>query len=293
MTVDVPRHSIDLSLFEGRAAEYSEHLARLLPLLETMPDKFVFACGTANSLLSVQSLADPQGLSRSTQEAALRNEQLAVGMFQVTDVGFAGQAATVSLRVLDTELTIPAKRNHAATQGSWREAFWWSRIARDDDASTLLSRFPVDRLRNTGDGSWSSEFTYQWVSILQDAWLAGLREQTGRVNSLATNEDVSGPEGQYRTDHLLRPPMDVFDALAAGDGERFDQALADALIEYRTFYDTARARTDPSGFVSVPLLALACWAHDLGLPVTVESDYIPKHFIENPDWVAELTATST
>lgn len=288
----VARHLIDAESFEGRAAEYEASVARLLPLLEIAPDKFVFACARAESLFGVESLDDPTGRTRSIQRAALLTEQLAVGLFQVTGAHIAGRTDSVRLRMLDATIAVPAGPNHAAHQGSWRTAFWWSRITRSDAASEQLARYPVDRLRNTGDGSWSSEFTYQWVSILQDAWLDDLREQTGRVNSLATNEDISGPEGQYRTDHLLRPPMDVFDALAAGDGKRFEHALTDALIKYRTFYDTARSRTDPSGFVSVPLLALACWAHDLGLPVTVESDYIPRHFIENPDWVAELTATS-
>ncbi|MCX4096109.1 immunity 49 family protein [Nocardia sp. alder85J] len=293
MTVIVERHPIDLSAFEGRADKYAGHLTGLLPLLETMPDKFVFVCSLAESLLSVQLLTDPEGSGRPVQETALRSEQATVGLFRVTDAGFAGQTDPVRVRILDTTLAVPAKRNHAATQGKWQDAFWWSRIARDGGAADLLAHFAVDRLRDTGDGSRSSEFSYQWVTILQNAWLRGPGSQAGEVNSLSTVSEVGGREGQRVTDRLIRPPMEVFDALAVQNGEQFNRLLADALTQHRKFFGTARWRNDPIGFLSVPLLALACWAHDLGLPVDVESDYIPRHFIENPDWATELAATST
>ncbi|MEU3510314.1 Imm49 family immunity protein [Streptomyces longwoodensis] len=44
---------------------------------------------------------------------------------------------------------------------------------------------------------------------------------------------------------------------------------------------------DPSGAVALGPLALACLAHDGGIPIDVESDYLPKHLLQR-GWLGEF-----
>ncbi|WP_433566912.1 immunity 49 family protein [Nocardia sp. CA-151230] len=285
MTEVVPRHAIDAETFEGRADEYRGYLGDHIPRLPERPDNLFFVKTLARALLGALLIDDPTADSAATVKAAQLAEQAATGLFWVTDGFVTGERDTVGLRFGDEVYQVPTGPNQAADTGRWLTAFWWATIARDTEAGDMLAGYPVERLRDTGDGGVADEFQYEWVDLLQAAW----REDPSRLADRARGLDTTSKIGaQTVIDHLIRPTIDVFAAIAASDEKAFTKELVKALKRHRKYFDTAKRRGGPDGFFSVPLLALTCWAHDRGMSIDVESEYIPRRFVELPNWLQSL-----
>lgn len=171
----------------------------------------------------------------------------------------------------------------------WASAFWWGLIARDTETLVALAGYPVDRLRGFDCTGVFDEFQFEWLEVLQSAWLHGPEAVADRVNELRT---VGRVGTQEYLNLLLHPVIEVFARFCAGDEAGFDRALVTALYRHREFFDTDRWRQELDGVISAPLLGLACWARDRGLDIQVESDYLPSGFLERPDWArsAEVAA---
>ncbi|WP_067697240.1 immunity 49 family protein [Nocardia jejuensis] len=163
----------------------------------------------------------------------------------------------------------------------WRAAFWWAVIARDEDALRELASYPIERLREYG-GTAFDECHYEWARILQDAWRYGPDAVTEQAWGIDTTSRLGA---QSPVSQLLRPSIEVFARLAARDQNGFSWELANGLRAHRTFFDTDTWRHDPEATMSLPLLGLACWAHDLGMSIDVESEYLPLGFVYRPDWL--------
>ncbi|MFE3192749.1 immunity 49 family protein [Nocardia sp. NPDC059240] len=285
VTERVSRHTIGRSDLHDLSGRFQQILVQLLPKLANMPDKVAPLISRAETQFGVLLADDPDAATLETRRAAQLSAQLATGLFRITSRHASGSTEPVELRFGDTTYRLPSGENHGAHQGKWLFAFCWARIARDDDAAGILARYPMSRLRATGDGGLSDEFNHDWVGILQKAWLEGPVSVADRTPALDTTSEFGA---QRIVDHLLRPPMEVFDAIASNDTTRFNRELANALELHRSFFDSTEWRNDPAGFVSIPLLGLACWAHDTHMRLEVESEYIPAYFIEAPDWMSDL-----
>lgn len=72
-------------------------------------------------------------------------------------------------------------------------------------------------------------------------------------------------------------------ALLDDDEAAFNQALLEGVKAHKTWWGRGERLKDPEGFWASLPLALAVMAHDRGMPVRVESDYIPRWFIEGKD----------
>lgn len=285
MTEVVPRHAIDAESFEGRADEYRGYLGDHIPRLPQRPDNLFFVETLARALLGVLLIDDPRAELVATRQAARLAEQAATGLFWVTDGFVTGGSDSVCLRFGDEDYQLPTGPNQAADTGRWLTAFWWSTIGRDTEAGDMLARYPVEQLRDTGDGGVADEFQYEWVALLQ----AARREDPSQLVNRARRLDLTSKIGaQTVIDHLIKPTIDVFTAMAVGDEKAFTKELVKALKRHRKYFDTGKRRSGPDGFVSVPLLALTCWAHDRGMHIAIESEYIPRGLVENTYWMRAL-----
>lgn len=281
----MPRHPIDAKSFEGRADEYGGYLGDHIPRLPQRPDNLFFVETLARALLGVLLIGDPDAESIATLEAARLAEHAATGLFWVTDGFVTGERDIVDLRFGDEIYQLPTGPDQAAEVGRWLTAFWWAIIARDTEAGDMLARYPVERLRGTGDGGVADEFQYEWVDLLQAAWHDDPSQFVVHAQELDTTSKIGA---QTIIDQLFKPTIDVFTAMAADDSKAFTRELVKALKRHRKHFDTAKRRSGPDGFVSVPLLALTCWAHDRGMNIDVESEYIPRGFVAHPDWMRSL-----
>lgn len=76
------------------------------------------------------------------------------------------------------------------------------------------------------------------------------------------------------------PAIRALDYAATGSAAEFNTAIAEALQQHRKFWGTPERCLAPVGFVSWHLLGLAGFAADRGLPVTVESGYLPPALLD-------------
>jgi hypothetical protein len=105
---------------------------------------------------------------------------------------------------------------------------------------------------------------------------AGVAEALAQGRALWQRRKVA-QEGAAAIDGKL---FDVVDALARNDARAFNDALYEALLAHQVFWSQGTEYLNPLGWFALRHVGLACWAHDRGITVEVESDYLPRALIE-------------
>ncbi|MBP6722142.1 MAG: immunity 49 family protein [Bacteroidia bacterium] len=75
---------------------------------------------------------------------------------------------------------------------------------------------------------------------------------------------------------LGAPEYQVWRCVLAKDPREMNLALKEALESHKTFWSTDDKRSRDAGWISLPLLHACAYAHDHGMEIEVESDYIPR-----------------
>ncbi len=205
--------------------------------------------------------------------------ETATAMFAIT----SSDMGSVECRIGDKQLTLPRiGLRTCAHVGNWLNAFYLAAACRDGDRITELCGVSVDALRSVGG---ADEFLYLWAEILQAFWTGreGLEDKFRAVFEVSAPEVAIGTPREL-LQFVLYPPIDVLYRYLFNDVEAFNESLAWAL-ELHALYWTSEADRieDVAGGLSLPLLALACFAFDAEIPVAVESGYLPKYLM-NRAW---------
>ncbi|WP_157429995.1 immunity 49 family protein [Actinomadura oligospora] len=79
---------------------------------------------------------------------------------------------------------------------------------------------------------------------------------------------------------LSNPRFRLLDRILEDDADGFNAVLAEALGLFADFYSAGDRIGDPDGQLNFEALGLACLAHDRGIPVRVESDFLPRAVVE-------------
>ncbi|MFJ5227960.1 immunity 49 family protein [Streptomyces sp. NPDC088400] len=157
-------------------------------------------------------------------------------------------------------------------------------MCRERERTTALCRVPLSLLRE--NGSRYDEFFQAWIDTLQTCSLGGSdldRKLFAAVDG-TDPEAVTDPEAACK---LLYPPMEMSHRIVRKDHEDFNRALADALQYHKEYWgEEDRAFTIP-GLVALAPLAIACFAHDAGIPIEVESEYLPATLLGR-NWCGEF-----
>ncbi|MER6070921.1 immunity 49 family protein [Streptomyces sp. NPDC001852] len=240
----------------------------------------------SKSLLHVQArcAADPQAAKVETWEAIVTALQIGTALFAVT----RSDQGTVRCRVGHEMRTIPALGPRPfADAGNWITTFWLAVICRDRSRLDTLCEIPLEWLRS--DDAAYDEYIYHWVAALQSYWL----QRPGLVEELTAAFQSSHPDTariapRDLLQNILYPPINLFYRFLRQDGPGVNQALVEALALHKAYWtaDEDRAK-DPSGAVALGPLAVACLAYDGGIPIEVESDYLPKHLLMR-SWLGEF-----
>ncbi|EPH40644.1 hypothetical protein STRAU_6341 [Streptomyces aurantiacus JA 4570] len=176
---------------------------------------------------------------------------------------------------------------HFTDAGNWVTAFWLAVSCREQGRMTELANVPVELLRES-DAVYD-EYIYSWVDALQTYWM----ERPGLGEKLIAAFNGTDPETLRVADRelmlkILYPPLNLFLQFVKRDQENFNAALVEALTLHKEYWtQTEDRRLSTDGAVAIGPLAVACLAHDAGMAVEVESDYLPKHLLQR-SWLGEF-----
>ncbi|GHF90880.1 hypothetical protein GCM10018787_44590 [Streptomyces thermodiastaticus] len=232
----------------------------------------------------MHSIHDPTADKSETWEAWVAAMQVAAALFAAATT----EQDTVECRIAHEMRTIPAiAPAHFTDAGNWVTAFWLAVVCRDQDRMTQLSQVPIGLLR--ASGAVYDEYIYHWVDTLQTYWTErpGLGEKITEAFR-GTDPDVLHVADRELMLKLLYPPLELFLHFLQRDVERFNASLVRSLHLHKEFWaaDEDR-RLDTEGVVALGPLAIACLAYDVGMPIDVESDYLPEHLLKR-SWLGEF-----
>ncbi|MER7514037.1 immunity 49 family protein [Streptomyces lavendulae] len=290
MAVPVPRHELPGGL-GSRAEALDKSAAQDIARLESSPESFTLAFGTSLLAALTHCGEDPRAAELPTWEAWVTAMQVGSALFATS----TATTATVDCRIADEVRTLQTTGPQYATNPeNWISAFWLAIVCREPERLTALAQVPVEALR--ASGVEYDEYVYPWVETLQSWWLRG-GDLSASLDAAIAGTDPEGLQGDDRNLMLriLYPPMNLFLQYLTGDHQGFNEALAEALQwhkEYWTRLDDGAGAGDCNSFVALGPLAMACLAVDAGFPLTVDSEYLPKHLVTR-SWVGEFDTLST
>ncbi|MFJ2902969.1 immunity 49 family protein [Streptomyces sp. NPDC087212] len=284
MIAIVPRHGVPDPGTESWAEELGEDVAEDAQRIERLPGSVDSMFTTALLHFQARCSVDPVAAKVETWEAAVCAMQFGSAMFAVTGT----TEGTVECRINHEVRHVPAIGPRPyADAGNWLTAFWLAIVCRDQDRMTRLCEVPLDRLRSPG-GEYD-EYVYHWVDTLQTYWL----QRPGLVEKLTATFETSDPAvariaPRDLLDGQLYPPINLFYHFVRKDEDGFGPALEEALKLHRAYWTLNEDRADrTAGYLALGPLAIACLAHDGGIPIGVESDYLPKHLLQH-SWLGEF-----
>ncbi|MEV5088970.1 immunity 49 family protein [Streptomyces griseoincarnatus] len=228
---------------------------------------------------------DPAAQQLETWEAWVMAMQVGSALFASAT---AEEGSVVECVIGHEVRRIPAVGvTHFTDAGTWLEAFWLAVVCRDQARMTRLCEVPIETLR--ASDAVFEEYIYHWVDAVQTYWL----ERPGLGEKLVAAFDASDPERLQFMDSemmlkVLYPPINVFNCFAGRESDKFNEALIQGLELHREYWTASEERQETGdGDIPLALLGLACLAHDAGLPVEVESEYLPEHLLKRT-WLGEF-----
>ncbi|WP_369197160.1 immunity 49 family protein [Streptomyces djakartensis] len=265
---------------EGLAV-LQENAQELLDGLEEDSTGLGDALSTTVTLAQAHCLMDPRAAIFPTWDAW-------VTAMQVGSAVFATATATegnVQCRIAHKDRTLRATGPQWYVHpGAWLTAFYLAVACREKDRITALCRIPLSLLRENGEQF--EEHEYAWIDTLQTYWLGG----QDLVAKLVSAVDGTEPEAVFDREavsKLVYPPMEMFHRFIRKDHEGFNRALAQALELHKQYWSEEDRAVSIAGLVALAPLAMVCLAHDAGIPIEVESEYLPAVLIKR-NWCGEF-----
>ncbi|MFD7813291.1 immunity 49 family protein [Streptomyces sp. NPDC059785] len=285
MVTRIPRHgyppSIDVENDIDTAAGLeglTETVNWQLEEFDSSPDLRARALSTALALANARCEVDPDASQFETWEAWVTAMQVGSAWFAMASRP-EGSTVTCRIKEKDRQLPTTGPQPHV-NAGSWVTAFYLALVCRDVERLNELARVPVSLLRESG--ATLDEYIYSWVETLQSFWLG--RDDV--ATHLTAAVDGTGPDSARYADQnemslILYPPIILFYRVLRADPAEFNEALVDALNWHKTYWTWDDDRQISNrGFVALGPLAIACLAKERGLPVEVESEYLPKALLD-------------
>ncbi|ANW20100.1 immunity 49 family protein [Streptomyces clavuligerus] len=282
MTATVSRHYSPGPKDEEWAGHLGDRVAKTIGELERFPHMIDSVFNNALLHFGARCGIDPVADRLETWEAAVNALQVGSAMFATT----AGTEGTVQCVINRETRTLPLEGPAGfAGLGNWLTTFWLAVACRDKKRMTELCEIPLDRLSRRG----YDDYALHWVDTLQTYWL----RRPGLVEKLTRTMEMSAPDAVTEApvdllQEVLYPPINLFYRFVTNDPEGFNQALEEGLELHKRYWSADEDREDdPAGHVALGLLAVTCFAYDGGIPIEVESGYLPRHLITR-DWVGEF-----
>ncbi len=254
--------------------ELEDRLGALGRMPRTLQRNPIAAGSLCGSLIDGAAAAIETGRDRGVAVSLMRGAMEAgIAAFRMADAD-----ETAEVTVGGQRLTLPATGPTGATHPlTWLDAFGLTLALRSPEDTTYLCSLDVELLR--GSVTMVDDFRYEIVVAMQAFWLGrNWRRAVTEALELSQPEHTSVAGGEYvevETSMLAMLP-----APEARDAAAFDEALAGSLEAHKRYWSAKRWSRSLRGLLAVTPLGLAALAHDRGMPVGVESGYIP-------DWIVQ------
>ncbi|SOD59143.1 Immunity protein 49 [Streptomyces zhaozhouensis] len=297
-----PRHARADEATAGLVEATARNIATFASHLPKAPALTRKVANWAMNLTGHLLLSDPSAARAETRRSLLLVAQ--AGTAACVLAGRAAhappeQAATDEAPLLRVTLELPAGAQEFALPpvpsrtplrvAEWQNALWAAVICRERRLVEDLVRVPEDAIGRGGGAL--DPYMRAWTGAMR----AFFREDADVYDRINRGIELTAPEELRNATpeialHRHFPLMRLLFDVAAGWSDRFDEDLREAVCLHHAFW-TARGgpeefTTDrsvvPEGFFALGPTALACLAHDRGLPVGVTSDYLPEHLIRPP-----------
>ncbi|MGW1191269.1 immunity 49 family protein [Streptomyces sp. NPDC002559] len=234
----------------------------------------------------IRCVGDPDAVMLETWESWLLAMQVHSAVFAAT---FTDQETVpCKIRQAERQLATTGPQFYL-NAGTWLNAFFLALICRETARLDMLAQVPASLLRDCG--GVADEYVYAWVETLRSFWLR--RDDVGQ--HLVRAVDLSAPEHARIMDpetmsKLEYPPMMMFYRYLRNDAAGFNEALNDALRWHKEYWTADEDRTQNiEGVVAIAPLAIACLAKANGIPIEVESGYLPTALLDF-SWRGEFDA---
>jgi len=274
---NIPRHRVDLDSVRKRVAVWAEDLSARLQ--EARKD--LLRCNglriTASQYAGYLSVIEPgspeicRALRLGAQSMAAVFSAATATSAEVEVTLGEGPPARVAAQV--------ARDLHDV--GSWREGYFLAAICRETPLLDVLCRTPIDLLRQSS--TRAEEYSYLFADALRSYWRREDEAPERLLSALeATDPDRLQPASRDYVLHVVVPQMEMFYRLMLQEEDGFNEALLKALEHHNRFWSDATdsRNREASAFIALGPLALASFAHDAGLAVKVESDYLPGRLVD-------------
>lgn len=159
----------------------------------------------------------------------------------------------------------------------WQEAYFTAAIMRDRESMDSLARFPVDILRKSATKTDNQE--YLLVEAIQSLHF-GRSDYLTKMITLSRSFDFKTAD-----DWLLYITMGKLETLLSFTTDMetsFNDTLAKNLGNHRLYYErnTPEDQEPVNSWIAIVLLGMACMVYDRNESVTIDSEYIPRFYIE-------------
>ena len=271
---NIPRHAIDAERVQEGIEGDGEMLAKVVQSATSRAAALSIVLSAARSYAGYLAAAD--GNTAEINRALRIGAQAAAAMFAL-----AARDGEVEFPLGTHQVKLAATGSTDATHpGNWRTGWWLAHIVRDQAAIDTLAATPIEVLR--GSSSRADECQYLFIEALQ-----GFRKLSPAWSSqLQMALDATDPEQVKLSDedfvlNILVPEMQMLFRLALGEFAPFGDALLFAIERHKKYWSKGKRKEDPDGYLALGPLALLSIALDKGVPVEIESAYIPRELIES------------
>jgi hypothetical protein len=275
----------------------TDAMARVVPVMEKSLSHSLGEIETSHNSRSgaimrslnvalVRCVGDPGAVMLETWESWLLAMQVHSAVFAAAVPG--REAVTCKIRQEERRLATTGPQPYLNAD-AWLDAFYLAVICREAARLDMLARIPVSLLRDFG--GTLDEYAYAWVETLQSFWLRrdDLRTHLVRAVDLSAPEQARVLDAETMT-KLRYPPIMMLYRYLRNDAAAFNEALADAVRWHKEYWTADEDRAlNIQGVAALAPLAIACLAKANGIPVEVESGYLPEALLDFA-WSGEFDA---
>lgn len=271
----VPRHPADVNFAQEQVESVGKMLETTFEYLERTPDALGNAIWQSVMRWNYQCVVDP----------AAEREETARYLATIVDIYAAAFAAafepegTVPCEVDGTTYRVPAAGpNRLSSPQNLLAGLLFAAVHRDEERIQQLCG--VNKYTMVASGVKADNYVLPWIDTLQRF----LRHEDVPADLFTKVMELTDPDQATITpqDYMLRiayPPIKMFYYLLRRDAEKFSEATVQAVTLHRDYWTHPDLAEEPDGFVALAPLAIAVLGKRVGLPVNVESEYLPHHLL--------------